>query len=408
MKLNRCNTLGLETIARQTDDIKGKIIPIIEDLREKKIDEGGFCTRLAKTLADRFGLSIEIVILDMLFENAYATINTYVKSNPLYSPYLVDVIRKSPLVDSKNIITANIDLKKAYISGSIQKYQHKIELTKGLLYASGDIEGEYSLSAAEVTAIILHEMGHLFTFIEYLLYSTKISTVILTRTQDILGRDEKARLKLINDDEELKNIPASIKADIASATKKESIEVAIVKGKIEEINSFAGMDFYSTRYFEQAADLFSARCGCGTEIATGFGKLVPRSPTKLMNVIGDIVLGVFSLGMFPLLGAITLGTVYQGDVYDDPYSRFMFIKREYVNSLKTAKTKEEKVAIIKNIEKVQEIIDYVRKTPRVIGWYFAYMFSKKYRKYVKDETAMKQIEEMIDNDLYTLGEKLKV
>ena len=400
---------GNETIGVQSDNFHKKLTNIISDYRDNGVEKTEeslkkFHKKVSEALTKRFGLNVEFEVLDIPFiKNAWANINIYVKTHPLYDDFRIKEIRKEELLGNDDVITANIDLKKAYISGSITKYKNTACVTRPLFNDS-------KLTSAEISAIILHEIGHLFTFVEYLLYATKINTVILTRTQDILDTphdDYKARMAIINKDADLKKLPDDYKNDLVSAAKEDSVAVIIYKGMIEEVNTFAGMDYYSIRYAEQAADLFSIRNGASIEISTLLKKLGSRNQSKAYTILDDVLLTIFSLGLGHILGALSL--IYIGeakDLYDDPQQRVNLIKQEHINKLKDVTDPKERKLLLNAIDELKEISDWSRKSPKAFAHYIAYATSSRYRSRVDGINKIKEIEALIDNDLYVSGNKL--
>lgn len=400
---------GNETISIQTDNYHKKLTSIIEEYRSVKEsktekDEEAFFKTVSDSLTKRFGLTVEFGLLGVLFlKNAWAEINIYVRTNPLYDDFRIKLFRNSELIGKKDIITANIDLKKAYISGSITKYKNKITVTKALFNDS-------KITSAEISAVILHEMGHLFTFVEYLLYATKINTVILTRTQDILSipnSDPDKRIAIIEKDADLKKLPSIYKEDLTVATKEDSVATIIYKGMIEEVNAFAGMDYYSNRYAEQAADLFSIRNGASIEISTFLKKLGSRNPSKTNILIDNVLATIFTLGLAPILNTLSLIFLSDPkDLYDDPQQRVNFIKQEYINRLKEVSDPEERKLLLSAINELKKISDWSRKAPNSLYHYIAYATSSRYRSRVDSINRIKEIEALIDNDLYVSGNNL--
>lgn len=401
--------VGNETISVQTDNFHEKLTNIISEYRDNdtvKTEESQkkFYKDVSDSLTKRFGLNIEFEIKGIPFlKNAWANINIYVRTHPLYDDFRLKGLRKAELLGKKEVITANIDLKKAYISGSITNYKNTLCVTKALF-------DDKELTSAEISAVILHEVGHLFTFIEYLLYATKINTVILTRTQDILDTphdDYKERMAIIDKDTDLKKLPNDYKNDLVGATMEDSVATIIYKGMIENMNSFAGMDYYSNRYAEQAADLFSIRNGASIEISTFLKKIGNRNPSKTFTVIEDVLTTIFTFGLGPMLEALSL--VFLGnpkDLYDDPQQRVDVIKQEYINRLKDVSEPEERKMLLNVINELKEISEWSRKSPSTLSHYIAYATSSRYRSRVNGINRIKEIESLIDNDLYVSGNSL--
>lgn len=396
---------GLEIIANQNSDTFNKLTSIVDDYRNKRFDSDGFCQLMADTLEKRYGLSIDFGIENSLFISAYVKPNIYVKTHPLYNDYNADIARGMKLVGMNDIITANIDLKKAYISGSIQKYPTKMRVTSTLLDKRD--KDKYQISNEEVAAIVLHEMGHVFTFVEYMLYSTKMCVVIDTVTQDLVGQPEDKRLKIINKNSDLKSLSSKEKYDLATADNKESIEVVILKGMIEDIDASVGMNYYSTRYFEQTADLFAMRNGAGKYLVSGLAKTIGRNDIQKEVLITEAILSVVTLAI-PLIVVTLLTLSDRGKMYDSSDQRFRFIREQYVSQLKDATTTDEKKRILLIIKEIDECIAYVRKEPIHLTEYLSYALSSRYRSVQKQEKTMKEIESMINNDLYVASSTMEV
>lgn len=400
---------GNETISIQKDNYHAKLTAIVAEYRDKgfsKTEESQkkFIDAVSESLTKRFGLTVEFGIADIFFlKDAWVNINVHVRTHPLYDMFRIKLFRKEKLVGGDDIITASIDLKKAYISGSIKNYKNTMFITKTLI-------DDTKATSAEIAAIILHEMGYLFTFVEYLLYATKINTVILTRTQDILSisnKDYNSRIALINKDEDLKKLPSVYKDDLAAVTKENTVATIIYKGMIENVNSFAGMDYYSVRYAEQAADLFAVRNGASIEISTLLKKIGSRNKSKTFSIFNDLLSTIFSLGLDPILGA--LGIIFFGDakdLYDDPQQRVDVIRQEYINRLKEVNDHEERKMLLKVINELKELSEWSRKEPKTFKHYIAYAISSRYRDRTNSIEKIKEIEALIDNDLYVSGNSL--
>lgn len=393
--------VSLEMISPQQDDMCGKIAMLVKQVRDLELSRVGFEDKLSAMLGKRYGLNFQVSIIDSppeavdfwTYENKYITSNIIGKANA------------NQIIAKRETLIAKIDLKKAYISGNIQKIVIFICSTVGALI--GRLGDDYILTEREFAAAILHEVGHGFNYIDYMINTVKIAATIYSRTEELMKSDKPIKIKLVNNDPELKVLPDSVKADLINTKSKNNLEVVILKGSIENLNSQMGMDYYTSRSNEQLADIFALRNGAGDAIGTLSSKWVNK--VNLFDQwIKDIVSVFFTLGMSAIFCAIYSRYMFtEGETYDSDTDRLLLNKRELINQLKTVKDNKLKTHLLDAIQTYDDLYQELKNPPKGLYYYIRYLASSKYRKNVKQVNSMKEIEEMIDNDLYVLSNKLK-
>lgn len=391
---------GMETITVQNDDMCSKIASLVDEVRN--IDGFtiySFSDALNDMLTKRYGLSFSVNITDDPGIDFWTYENVFMENNVISSS------KTKNLVGSRDIITADIDLKKAYISGSIQKYIFYIFATRTALLGKSE-SGDYILDSHEFAASILHEVGHGFNYVSYMVDTVKMAAIVRTRTNDLVNSNREQRIKLINSEYDLKNMSNKEKEDLLDAYKEDSISVIIMKHIVEQRNAQAGMNYYSHRANEQSADLFAMRNGAGKYIGTLLSKITCKR-SAFDTWAGDILLCLFTVGLPIIVSAVFFNWSFEGNRYDNNTDRCIFAKRELVNQLKTAKTKNEKDKLLSEIEVYDKLYEVYKNPPKGLFYYIQYFTSSKYRANAKQCAAMKDIEYMIDNDLYVAANKLK-
>lgn len=395
------NLVSVEMISPQQDDMCGQIALLVKQVRNLELSRAGFVDKLSSILNKRYGLNFQVNIIDSLpdivdfwtYENKYITSNIIGKANV------------NQLVAKKETLIANVDLKKAYISGNIKKIIVFICATIGALI--GKSGNEYILTDREFAAAILHEVGHGFNYIDYMINTVKIAATIYTRTEELMKSDEVIKIKLINSDPELKSLPNLVKEDLVNAKSKDNLEIVILKGSIEKLNSQMGMDYYTSRSNEQLADIFALRNGAGDAIGTLLSKWAKKVDVFDRWVL-DIVSVLATLGISTIVCVIySRYMLNDGASYDSDSDRLLLGKRELINQLKTVKDDQLKTHLLDAIQTYDDLYQQLKNPPKGLYYYIRYLSSPKYRKNVNQINTMKEIEEMVDNDLYVLSNKLK-
>lgn len=393
---------GLEMISPQHDDMCGKIAALVKQVRDFKLTPFNFTDNLSDLLSKRYGLNFIINIVEAPVD----VIDFWTYENKYIANNIIGKTDTTKIVSKKETLIANIDLKKAYISGNISKVVVFICTTVGAVMGQ-DSNGEFILTDREFAAAILHEVGHGFNYIDYMINTVKIAATIYTRTEELMEADKPTRIKLINSDSELKKLSDQTKKDLVEVTKKDNLEMVILKGSMEKLNSQMGMDYYSDRSNEQLADIFALRNGAGDAIGTSIAKFTYKD-TSFEKWIIDLT-GVFVTLGISIVACIAFSQFMfkSGSLYDSSVERILTAKREIINQLKVVKDKKLRAHLLDTIQTYDKLYNQLKNPPKGLYYYISYLTSSSYRKNIKQETTMKEIEEMVDNDLYVLGNKLK-
>jgi hypothetical protein len=402
--LKNMGMISTETINAQDDNFPGKLEALISEIKTKSdevidqnlvkklplyeinelvnsvIKKNYIDTKISKLIFDRFGLKVEMHC-DEITHGAILTFPV-TDNNVLLKDYFKghDFFKKQIQIQKlKNEDVGTIDLVNAKVGGIFSQYKHPFYISFGLnLFVE-------KLTPGEVTAIILHELGHAFTYYEY---SDRILAVnqVLYGVAEELEKDTSKRdytyiynqlkNKLEVDSKDIDKILESKDPNIISGILFTAISNKILKeskvGKYEETAS------------EQLADQFAARFGYGRQLVLGLDKLMQKySPerngyarfmtlfyqilavfaliTTIMTILTtSLVNGVLLIFIkFSLLISITLSIALSGDytrdmTYDDLLFRYRRIRLDIIQQLKnkyyTDENSEKLIEDIKDID----------------------------------------------------------
>lgn len=212
-----------------------------------------------------------------------------------------------------------------------------------------------NFTAEEATAILLHEIGHVFGYLE-LLYRTSTTNYIL---DEIVNRmrgtfNENVAYELLK--ESKKKGYTLPEEEILKSKNIEMTKVLIIKQGVEEAKSDLGYNIYDIRGNEALADQFATRLGYGRPLATALAKM--HSPMGTFSTTARILLSFARLAaeLYAFFGVtIVLDIIYGPDTtYDDNMTRPEVIRQQLSRMLKAGDMdKESKKDIIEDIDAIE-------------------------------------------------------
>lgn len=357
-------------------DIKNKKYTTNKDLLSKSKD----VKDLEKLIKNRLGLLVEVdpVISDM----SPLAIIPFEREN-IVSVGLKDGIFKDLMSGVNNFATIerinNIlrerksastksHGKKGYVNNKLAKVGGYLSELKHYLIINVFSLVKMGLTPEEITAGILHELGHAFEGLSYHHRVTTTNATILDIMQDINDNKQDVvihRYKEFFKDTDIKEREMSTTKDVTN------FSTEIAKAYIKKIDS----EFINAKYdettFENLADSFASRFGRAQEIATclekmmRYGGQIGHVSTKGFYVLGNIVslLGWAVLmyhvgGLFSIVGVVIVYMILKlGDtrkmVYDFPLDRINRLRNSVINYLKMVDLSDE---LTKNLLSQYEVI----------------------------------------------------
>lgn len=326
--------------------------------------------------------------------------------------------------------SGQVDLKKGRLLGDFTKYIARINIDLGHF-------GSHGMSAEEIAAIVLHEVGHFFTYCEMLDRTVCANLILVGLDRELRGGDVKRREIAIERAGKAVGFERTVIEDLKKSNNDQSVTTVFITEMTGDVTSQSAHGFYDLNSWEMAADQFAARHGAGRALVTALDKLFVHygKPVKqgkiayylfevfkviglvfrLMWAVGSIisgtVLGVFG-GVFLLAISflfIRLAYTDGGDVpvYDKPLDRHMRVRRQLVEATKNPDLPKEMVARL--ADDIRIIDATTEGYTQRISWFEAVdNFLFKSSRLRRDTVKFQQdLERLAMNDLFVRSAELK-
>ena len=460
--MRRKSFIAMEMISIQDNGWGKELEKVIDDILVDVKNDGAVkikCLEIEQMIMSRFGLKVRLIHNEELAQALpfYANTRSILFNQDFREDIASDIVNKDQktvvenqikLLKAPNGFSGNVDLERAKVSGGFSEVESLIYINFYTLTTTGKIKKlgyPIKLNSAEIVAIILHEIGHLFTYIEYSTRSVRLNQVMATIASDVLNESGTANLDYIY--KELKAGESSISKedleDILTTSTNMIMGFKLFKLLINETGIGTANDVNNNISSEQLADSFCSRMGYGRGLVTALAKLNNSDETLLkrwnlsmtaflMGALWDAynTIAVIQLyGILPVIGPYLMGyklsKIYFSIVitlislkfsgsgskiidYDAFKIRYGKIRNEAVNSLKDqSRDSEYYQQTLLDITVMDEIIKHTLVEKEIIDRFCDVVFSK-------DRDALKKINEenllesLANNDLFIKAAELKL
>ena len=363
--------IATESIAFQTGAFFKELTLCVQDLRALEVvkddDLTRFCVRVDQCIYKHTGISTNVKNWEG-GDNAFVIIPALTRGNVLNRASFNKFLEKN--FNADNISFLNLE-KKGWINPAESRVGGAFsEINFRLFIGNMFLRGK-TFTPEEAAAVILHEVGHAYTFLQFIADTVVVNTVLHRTYQELTSAAPDKKVKIIlskaADDMSLKN-REWLEAIEDGANNEVAFKVLVTAVQIEP----RFMD--NKRYFtmdtsEELADIFAARHGAGKAVITLRSKFTSNPPQSygIMAGIGFTLLGLGMAFIVPealfisIFGAlIAWGGAYEASHACDPSSFKQLAKKmrnQYVEKLKLVKLPKEDVAeILENIDLVDNII----------------------------------------------------
>lgn len=432
------NNIALEMIEFQDNKFGISLETVLTELQSKIIKRDYVNNKIIRNseevkqlsilIEKRLGLKTEFVVNSGLA----AILPFYPNKNHIFLDDMfrgnISIADQNKIIDSANNKEGFVDIEKAKVSGIFSEYINTVYLNFYELFVN------LELSPAEVTAILLHELGHAFYSCEY---SDRFETVnlVLTEVSKQISNKKKDKnlsyifreIQSINDKVTEEDVDKIINGNRVVAG---YLWFRVVIGSVQQQMKHAK---YDETNFEQMADNFAARFNYGTALVSGLDKLhvVYISPEKnktmrtfslimsLLNfsilayasLLGFILPGMIGYSVFMMILFVTSiflsGEDMKDYTYDELRTRYARIRNEYVAMLKTLDLDNKNAkTILDNIETIDRVINDTMKY-RDVYTFFSNLIFKRNRNALSAIEEQKLLEEFAFNDLFIKSAQLK-
>ena len=423
-----------ESIQAQTDDFGSRLETLISqittDIETGVLDRSAIGNHpalqaMCGVIEHRTGLKVHFITN----ENLAAILPFYSNKSHIFILEMFrgqfNIATQESLLKTFDKKKGTVNLDKATVDGIFSEYDHPVYLN---LY---ELSATYKLTPAEIAACLLHELGHGFNACYFSDRTDRTNQVLARITRKLQDRSEKGDVEYVF--RELQSVNKDI-------TKEEVDKLLngprVVAGAVwfravhQMVRSILDDDKYSDTAFEQQSDAFAARFGYGRHLTTGLDKLTGTSAENngALLFLAETIDLIVTLGLAMIaLAAITAGgfvpaffctmmfslvfRMHGEDVkdytYDNLKSRYLRIRQDLVDQLKTMKS--DRQAIQKTLEAIYDI-DALIKEARVINSLptklvnAIYSAAGKAQQSIADQQLM---EALASNDLFVNAAELR-
>lgn len=264
-----------------------------------------------------------------------------------------------------------IDYDKSKVSGIFSELESTLYITTGLFKNNYE-----QLTAEAIAGVVLHEVGHIFTYFSNIVTLTRMNYAIASVEQTLLGTNvAEERIAIIEEAEKYIDTKIEDKESLSSYGNGKDIIVHMVSSSIKNMRSEDGLGVFTNRNFEMLSDQFASRHGAGEGLAEFLYLIEKAMPfsisrrSKTVNIFFQALLVVASLiaAISALMAAVHFEVLVmvilpllvnpQDKLYDKPYQRLMRIRNETNAELRiSGPSKERKVQIIKSLKTIDGIL----------------------------------------------------
>lgn len=410
--------VSLESIAMQSGQFFEQLTENVEFLR----NDGRYTTDTIKesgimeTIRLQTGLSVDLTVRKDGGMGAYVTLPNVDRNHPFiksdFRQFMNNDVGLSALSFKDVAPKGTVNTATGKVSGWFSEVRCQMTLTYDLLTAK-------IMTSAEIAAVILHELGHLFTYFLHLGNTVVSNLVVSLAARQIVGAaDYGERTYVLKEAERTLGIEIPNKEALAKITSDKeagAIQTVMLTSLVEKARFETGFNFYELRSCEQIADQFAVKHGAGVALASGLDKIVrdyghSSYRNRMLHVLLEIgKLLLFIAGLW--LGAVVplvLYVIYTNPLakdYDDPQKRIEFIISTLTQEIKERKLPEERrKQLVEDIEIAKSIAAKAddKRTLYQIFWQYCRSDGSTA---VKQEKLAKAIEEFSSNALFLSASK---
>jgi hypothetical protein len=322
------------------------------------------------------------------------------------------------IAESRTLPVGRVDRRNARVSGVFSELAATLYLPVRIFLIK--------LTADEVAALVLHELGHVFVYFELISHTLTTNQILagLSKKLDQSSgiKDREAVLVKVKSLAELKELDAQL---LARSNDRKVVEMVVITSIARELQSELGMPRFDMNSFETLADQFAVRMGAGRELVTAQDRINKAARhvryrgmlawffADVLRVI-QLVSVPFAPGcdMWPfLMIAWSVDPVSASDdetaAYGSLKARYERIREQMVEGLKNADLdKDAASAYAEDLKVVDDILATVRDRRDLFAC-VADFLSPSRRRRGSQEQLQRELERIANNDLFVKAAALR-
>lgn len=397
---------------KQNSKLFNKLAALFGDLKNSAKHADLLSTRYSEIVMEELGINTVLLVSKSNGINAAIEIPELTPNHPLLRWVGKAISNREAIRVARSVkeLEGYVDFKNVKVSGVLSEIRATTLITKGIIE---------QLSAEELTAIICHELGHIFYLFAYLGLNTACAGAMLAvgeefaRANNNPSAAESIKIRLI--DNFSKNADVKMQgSQIGNASPEEAV-VFIRDSYRNKWRNLHGTDGFDARECEYLADQFAVRMGAGYHLVTALDKMwIKDNRRESFPIVTQVLVGIcwMFLFLFMKLGGLVIiyallsvNSILYNPIYDSDQNRMERVWREMLLGLtKSNLSDSEKKAIIQQIDDIRERAKHYEEE---IGfwekWFFRATKDTSRGNYILDQQEQ---ERMSRNSLFLSAAKL--
>lgn len=402
--------LGLESIDFQNLALLKEIAMAVDDLRKlekKDIPESDEARRVSKIINAHTNLN---VIVNFDNQGPYVIVPQVHKNHPFINHvrrnYTTSAIGLNELAKNDGMVRGKANLRENKVYGIFAELQATIEMPLNMLKGT-------AYTSEEIAAVILHEVGHLFTYYEYMTRVVSGNQVLAAVSKDLDGsgsiEERENVLITLKKQQNLSDLDAT---RLARSTDKSVTEAVIISAITRQTTSELGRNIYDSTTWEMLADQYVARCGGARALASALSKLYGSmwhiSFRSLPAFLFMEAVKILCVIVNPFITVAMCAMDGNGDnTYDRPGARITRVRSQIIEQLKDKKLSKDDIERLNaDIVVIDSLLKDINDRRQFFGvvWDCLSSDSRKDRNY---ENLQKDLEVLASNDLFAKSAALR-
>jgi hypothetical protein len=333
------------------------------------------------------------------------------KNNPLINQFIRNYVNSADgmrmINEADGLVRGSVNIVTGKVSGVFSEVASTINLPIKM-FTKKDYTPE------EIAAVTLHELGHLFTYYEFMCRSVTTNQILagLSKALDTTSVPQEREAILVSVKRALKLKDMDVKA-LSKTTNNKVVEVVVVSNVTKEVVSEIGSNVYDFNTWEYLADEYAVRHGASKHLATALEKIYRgmwniafrgMASYLAMEAVKFIVI----FAGLPMLAIYLFAMDSTGDgTYDVPANRFKRIRNQVIENLKDKNlSKDDHERLTADIAAIDTILAEVNDRRQFVGVLYDFL-SPSGRTARKQELLQRELEDLALSDLYVRSAELK-
>lgn len=380
--------------------------------------------RIAAIIKKHTNLAVQVSLDSSLQPNAYVIPPKIDKNHPLINEWRRMFAQNTDGVNAVNFAgggaTGGVDFETGKVSGAFTKLVSDVWITKGAFTRYGNLE----LTPAEVTAMIMHELGHVMTYFATLGQTFRTAFLLDGFVRETLKTNEsETRFKIIRRFEDETGVTISDKNTVTETESPGAITTVVLSDIVEASRSQYGTTLYDMRSWESLSDQYAARQGCSADLATALDKLmVIYEPmyyrgtfrylmVEIAKVLGFLLLATVSIVTLNIIGLLIVFSMLSASPhereYDNPHERLVRLRNDLISQVKSRNIAPERSAtLLQDIDSINRVLETVKDRHSFFEKFWL-VISPYTRRQVKMGKEIQELEQLVNNEIFVEAAKLK-